>query len=78
MLSTFQPHLLLQAKTWFPSNEMQESPNLTNEPLCCISKQATNHADFFTLKIWDQSVHWLKSYGQKVVSDTNKLFGHNL
>ena len=26
--------MLLQAKTWFPSNEMQESPNLTNEPLC--------------------------------------------
>ena len=24
----------LQAKTWFPSNEMQKSPNLTNEPLC--------------------------------------------
>ena len=42
-----------------------------------ISEQATNHADFSTLKIWDRSVHWFKSYGQKVVSDTNELFGHN-
>ena len=25
-----------------------------------------NFADFFTLKIWTQSDHWLKSYGQKV------------
>ena len=24
----------MHAKTWFPSNEMHESPNLTNEPLC--------------------------------------------
>ena len=23
----------MHAKTWFPSNEMHESPNLTNEPL---------------------------------------------
>ena len=27
----------------------------------CFSKQAMNHADFFTLKIWTQSDHWLKS-----------------
>ena len=32
----------------------------------CFSKQAMNRADFFTLKIWTQSDHWLKSYGQKV------------
>ena len=42
-----------------------------------ISKQAANHSDFYTLKIWDQSVHWLKSYSQKVVLDKNELFGHN-
>ena len=24
----------MHAKTWFPSNEMHESPNLTNGPLC--------------------------------------------
>ena len=24
----------MHANTWFPSNEMHESPNLTNEPLC--------------------------------------------
>ena len=41
----------------------------------CISKQAANHADFYTLKIWDQSVHWLKSYSQKVALDKNELFG---
>ena len=34
ILPTLQPHMLVQAKTWFPSNEMQKSPNLTNEPLC--------------------------------------------
>ena len=34
LLPTLQPHKLVQAKTWFPSNEMHESPNLTNEPLC--------------------------------------------
>ena len=34
ILPTFQPHMPVQAKTWFPSNEMQKSPNLTNEPLC--------------------------------------------
>lgn len=33
ILPTFQPHMV-QARTWFPSNEMQKSPNLTNEPLC--------------------------------------------
>ena len=32
----------------------------------CFSKQATNPSDFSILKIWDQSVDWLKSYGQKV------------
>ena len=32
----------------------------------CFSKQAEEHADFSTLKIWDQSDRWLKSYGQKV------------
>ena len=30
------------------------------------SKQAENHADFSTLKLWDQSDHSLKSYGQTV------------
>ena len=24
----------VQANTWFPSNKMQKSPNLTYEPLC--------------------------------------------
>ena len=28
----------VQAKTWFPSKEMQKSPNPSNEPLC-ISKR---------------------------------------
>ena len=31
----------------------------------CSSKQAMNRANFFTLKIWTQSDHWIKSYGQK-------------
>ena len=31
-----------------------------------ISKQAINQEDFSTLKIWDQSYNWLRSYGQKV------------
>ena len=31
-----------------------------------LSKQAMNHADFFTLKIWTQSDNFLKSYGLKV------------
>ena len=31
-----------------------------------FSKQAEKHADFSTLKIWDQSDRWLKSYGQKI------------
>ena len=43
----------------------------------CISEQPTNHADFSALKIWDPLVHWFKSYGQKVVLDTNKLSLHN-
>ena len=32
----------------------------------CFSKQVINPADFATLKIWDQSDNWFKSYGQKV------------
>ena len=28
----------MHAKTWFPSNEMHKSPNLTNGPLCNLSK----------------------------------------
>ena len=40
----------------------------------CISKKATNHADFSTLKIWDQSVHWLKSNDQKVHLCPKQLF----
>ena len=31
-----------------------------------FSKQVMNPADFPTLKIWDQSDHWLKSYGQNL------------
>ena len=31
-----------------------------------ISKQVMNPADFSTLKIWDKSDHWFKSYGSKV------------
>ena len=31
-----------------------------------ISKQVMNPADFSTLKIWDKSDHWFKSYGLKV------------
>ena len=31
-----------------------------------FSKQVMNPADFPTLKIWDQSDHWLRSYGWKV------------
>ena len=36
MLPNLPPHKLVQAKTWFPSNEMQKSPNLTNEPLYAV------------------------------------------
>ena len=32
----------------------------------CFSKQVINPADFASLKIWDQSDNWFKSYGQKV------------
>ena len=42
-----------------------------------ISKQAEKHADFSTLKIWDKSDRWLKSYGQKVQILAKQLFGHN-
>ena len=31
-----------------------------------LSKQATNHAYFTALKIWDQLDRWLKSHGQKL------------
>ena len=30
-------------KTWFPSNEMHESPNLTNEPLWDPKRQKLPH-----------------------------------
>ena len=36
-----------------------------------------DHADFPKLKIWDLSVDWLKSYGQKVALDATKLCGYN-
>ena len=53
------------------------SPWLLTQEFNCISKQAANHADFYTLKIWDQSVHWLKSYDQKVSFCPKQLFGYN-
>ena len=39
----------MHAKTWFPSNEMQKSPNLTNEPLCtvCHFRIVGTLSDFF-------------------------------
>ena len=42
-------------------------------------KQALSRADFFTLKIWTQSDHWLKSYGQKVnfLLTKSEVYGHN-
>ena len=33
ILPTFQPQMPVQAKTWFPNNEIQKSPILTNDPL---------------------------------------------
>ena len=45
----------------------------------CFSKLATNLLDFSILKIWAQSVDWLKSSGQKVnfLLAKSKLFGNN-
>ena len=37
ILPTLQPHMLVQAKTLFPSKEMQKSQNPSNEPLCAPS-----------------------------------------
>ena len=39
-----------------------------------FSKQAEKHADFSTIKIWDQSDCWLKSYGQKVKISAKAAF----
>ena len=81
-------HLFLQFHThdffsckW---HHLQKSTRLTflastvdSQGFDCICKQATNHADFSTLQIGDQSVHWLKSYDQKVQLCPKPLFGHN-
>ena len=40
-------------------------------------KQAKKHTDFSSLKIWEQSDRWLKSYGQKVTLAKIWTFGHN-
>ena len=82
-------HLFLQFHThdffsckW---HHLQKSTRLTflastvdSQGFDCICKQATNHADFSTLQIGDQSVHWLKSYDQKVHLCPKQLFGHTV
>ena len=49
----------MHAKTWFPSNEMHESPNLTNEPLCLVRDK--NHFIFFTPTILMYAKTWFTS-----------------
>ena len=41
ILAILQPLQQVQAKMWFPSNEMQKSPNPSNEPLCRGATTAT-------------------------------------
>ena len=51
----------MHAKTWFPSNEMHESPNLTNEPLCAYRGQcnfSSNSKDTF-LPLYRKKVAFL-------------------
>ena len=43
----------MHAKTWFPSNEMHKSPNLTNGPLCIVNIE--NLMDLPTLLKYQQS-----------------------
>ena len=53
-------------------------PWLLNPGSNWFSKQAKKHADFSALNIWEQSDHWLRSYGKKFASAKFELFGHKM
>ena len=52
-------------------------PGYCPKVITALVNKPINPADFCTLKIWDQSDHWLKIYGQKVHLWPKQLFGHN-